>query len=155
MSLSAWEQQVLDSIRDRFAASDPQLTSLLSTFSQLASEEEMPVREQIRGGSRRALRRSLHSQHGRLAGGRHSRRPPRRPPRRLGLQRGVLLLWFVVTVAMIVVAVIMDRGTSPSRCTGTWVTLCAGSTRPAGPKPTAQGQSAIQIPWSTQTMTKG
>jgi hypothetical protein len=151
MSLSAWEQQVLDSIRDGFAASDPRLTSLLSTFSQLASEEEMPVREQIRGGSRRALRRSLHSQHGRLAGGRHSRRPPRR----LGLQRGMLLLWFVVTVAMIVVAVIMDRGTSPSKCTGTWVTLCAGSTRPAGPKPTPQGQSAIQIPWSTQTMTKG
>jgi hypothetical protein len=60
MSLSAWEQQVLDSIRDGFAASDPQLTSLLSTFSQLASEEEMPVREQIRGDSRRALRRSLH-----------------------------------------------------------------------------------------------
>jgi hypothetical protein len=151
MSLSTWEQQVLDSIRDGFAASDPRLTSLLSTFSQLASEEEMPVREQIRGGSRRALRRSLHSQRGRLAGGKHSRRPPRR----LGLQRGALLLWFVVTVVMIVVAVTMNRGTSPSKCTGTWVTLCAGSTRPAGPKPTTQGQSAIQIPWSTQTMTKG
>jgi hypothetical protein len=151
MSLNAWEQQVLDSIRDGFAASDPRLTSLLSTFSQLASEEEMPVREQIRGGSRRALRRSLHRQHGRLAGG----RPPSRRPQRLGLQWGVWLLWFVMTVAMIVVAVTMNRGTSPSRCTGTWVTFCAGSTHPAEPKPTPHEQAAIQIPTSTQSERHG
>lgn len=143
MSLSAWEQQVLDSIRDGFAASDPRLTSLLSTFSQLASEEEMPVREQIRGGSRRALRRLPHSQHGRPTGG---RRHSRRSPQQLGLQRGAWLLWFVVTVAMIVVAVIVTRGTSPGRCTGTWVTLCAGSTHPTKPKPIPHGQSAIQVP---------
>jgi hypothetical protein len=152
MSLSAREQQVLDSIRDGFAASDPRLTSLLSTFSQLASEEEMPVREQIHGGSRRALRRSLHRQHGRLAGG---RRPSRRPQRRLGLQWGVWLLWFMMTVAMIVVAVTMNRGTSPSRCTGTWVTFCAGPTHPAVPKPTPSGQAAIQSPSSTQSERHG
>ena len=152
MSLSAWEQQVLDSIRDGFAASDPRLTSLLSTFSQLASEEEMPVREQIRGGSRRALRRSLHRQNGRLAGG---RRDSRRPRRQLGLQWGAWLLWFVVTVTMIVVAVTMNRGTGPGSCTGSWVTFCTASTHPAEPKPTPHGQSAIQIPLSTQMMTKG
>jgi hypothetical protein len=148
MSLSAWEQQVLDSIRDGFAASDPQLTSLLSAFSQLASEEEMPVREQIRGGSPRALRRSLHRQHGRPVGG---RRHSRRPPWRLGLQQGALLLWLVVTVTVMVVAVTMNRGTSPGSCTGSWVTFCAGSTHPAEPKPTPRGQSAIQIPFSTQS----
>jgi Protein of unknown function (DUF3040) len=137
MSLSAWEQQVLDSIRDGFAASDPQLTSLLSTFSQLASEEEMPVREPIRGDSRRAGRRS------------------RRPQRHLGLQWGAMLLWLVVTVTMIVVAVTMNRGTSPGNCTGTWVTFCGSSTRPAEPKPITQGQSAIQIPTSTQSERHG
>jgi hypothetical protein len=152
MSLSAWEQQVLDSIRDGFAASDPQLTSLLSTFSQLASEEEMPVREQIRGDSRRALRRSLHGQHGRLAGG---RRHSRRPQRHLGLQWGAMLLWLVVTVTMIVVAVTMNRGTSPGSCTGSWVTFCGSSARPAEPKPITQGQSAIQIPTSTQSERHG
>jgi hypothetical protein len=150
MSLSAWEQQVLDSIGDGFAASDPRLASLLITFSQLASDEEMPVREEIRVGSLRALRRSLRKRRGRRAGGRS-----RRPHRRLGLQRGALLLWFVVTVVTIVVALAMDRGTSPSRCTGSWVTFCAGSTRSAHLKPTSHGQAENQVPLSTQMMTKG
>ena len=38
MSLSAWEQQVLDSIKDDLAGSDPRLVALLDTFTRLASE---------------------------------------------------------------------------------------------------------------------
>lgn len=150
MSLTEWEQQALDSIRDGFAASDPRLASMLITFSQLASEEEMPVREEIRGGSRRALQRSLRRPRGRPGGGRRDRRH-----RRLGLQRGAWLVWLVVTVVTIVVAVAMNRGITPSKCTGTWATLCAGSTRPAPLKSIPHGQAAIQIPLSTQMMTKG
>ena len=48
MSLSAWEQQALNSIKDGLAGSDPELATLLATFTELASGEEMPVRENIR-----------------------------------------------------------------------------------------------------------
>ena len=51
MSLSAWEQQALDSIKDGLAGSDPELAALLSAFTQLASGEEMPDREKVRAGS--------------------------------------------------------------------------------------------------------
>jgi hypothetical protein len=53
MSLSAWEQQALDSIEDELAGADPKLASLLATFARLASGEEMPVREKIRKQSLR------------------------------------------------------------------------------------------------------
>src|SRR5260370_15618238 len=65
MSLSAWEQQSLDSIEDELAGSDPKLASLLATFARHASGEEMPVREKIpnpalrRGNVRRPARRLL------------------------------------------------------------------------------------------------
>ena len=65
MSLSAWEQQALDSIKDGLVGSDPQLTGLLITFTRLASGEEMPVQEEILGGSRRT-----------------NPRPPRKPRHR-------------------------------------------------------------------------
>ena len=39
MSLSAWERQTLNSIRDQLADSDPQLTALLISFTELASGE--------------------------------------------------------------------------------------------------------------------
>ena len=58
MSLSAWEQQVLDSIKDRLASSDPTLVARLTIFARLASGEEMPAREKIQARSREAVRRS-------------------------------------------------------------------------------------------------
>ena len=56
MSLSAREQQALDSITGRGADSDPELAALLTGFTRLASGEEMPQREVIRAGPRRAIR---------------------------------------------------------------------------------------------------
>ena len=56
MSLSAREQRALDSITDRLAGSDPELATLLTGFTRLVSGEEMPLREGIRAGSRRAIR---------------------------------------------------------------------------------------------------
>ena len=48
MSLSASEQQVLDSIEATLTSSAPKLASLLAIFGRLASGEEMPVRERVR-----------------------------------------------------------------------------------------------------------
>ena len=59
MSLNAWEQQALDSIKNGLAGSDPELAALLSAFTRLASGEEMPDREKVPARSRWALRRFL------------------------------------------------------------------------------------------------
>ena len=81
MSLSAWEQHVLDSIKDRLATSDPTLVARLAIFTQLASDEEMPAREKIQAGP-------VHTGRG---------------SRRLGLRQTVPpLLWLVTTIALIV-----------------------------------------------------
>ena len=50
MSLSTSEQRALDSIKDGLAGSDPQLIALLTTFTRLASGEEMQAREEIQAG---------------------------------------------------------------------------------------------------------
>ena len=50
MGLSSWEQDALDSIKDRLASSDPTLVARLNIFARLASGEEMPAREKIRAG---------------------------------------------------------------------------------------------------------
>jgi Protein of unknown function (DUF3040) len=103
MSLSAWEQQTLDSIGDDLAGSDPQLAALLTTFTRLASAEEMPVRETIVSG--RSRRIAVH----------------------LKLQWVMLLLWLLITVAMVTVALTLTHGGGPGTCTGSWSTLCSHS----------------------------
>ena len=120
MSLSAREQQALDSIKDGLAGSDPTLVARLTIFTRLASDEEMPTREKIQAGSRQAVRRSRHE-------------PPhtRRADQRLGLLQAVpLLLWLVTTVALITVALASNRG-SQGTCTGSWATLCTAGTSAA------------------------
>ena len=118
MSLSAWEQQTLDSIKDRIAGSDPQLTALLTTFTRLASGEEMPVREEIPAGSGPTIRRSLRRpRHRRRAGGGSCSRPV---PARVRVQWVVMLVWLVITVIMITVAVVMTGGGNQGACRGSW-----------------------------------
>src|SRR5207248_9781149 len=51
MSLSAWEQQSLDTIKNRLTGSDPELAALLITFTQLTAGEDMPVRATRRARS--------------------------------------------------------------------------------------------------------
>jgi hypothetical protein len=53
-SLSAWEQQVLNSIKDGLASSDPTLVARLAIFTRLASGEQMAAREKIHVGSQLA-----------------------------------------------------------------------------------------------------
>jgi len=112
MSLSAWEQHALDSIRNGLADSDPALAARLAMFTRLASGEAMPVRDKLRAASQRLARR----------------RPARRTSRRyqrLGLQRVMLLVWLVTTAALIAAALASSRAGGHLNCTGTWGTLCA------------------------------
>ena len=108
MSLSAWEQDALDSIKDRLASSDPTLVARLTIFARLASNEAMPAREEIRASPRRDVRHS-HPEAG------HTRRVYQR----LGLQQAALLLWLVTTVALIAVVLVYNRGRQPSHMHGT------------------------------------
>ena len=125
MSLSAWEQQALDLIKDRLASSDPTLVARLTIFARLASGEEMPAREKIQAGSREAVRRS---------------RPGPVHTGRLGLQQTVPpLLWLVTTLVLITVALVYNRGGSQGTCTGSWATFCTGTISAA--------KSASGIPW--------
>ena len=116
MSLTAWEQQALDSIKDDLASCDPVLVARLTIFTRLASGEEIPAREKIHVGSRRAVRRSD-------PGPRHTRRAYQR----LGLQQAALLVWLVTTAALMAIALACNGGGSQGRCTGSWATLCTGA----------------------------
>jgi hypothetical protein len=115
MSLSAWEQQALDSIKDGLASSDPTLVGRLTIFTRLASGEEMPAREKIQAGSGRV---SYPNSRGEVPGHAH------RMYQRLGLQRAAVLLWLVITLALIAVALVFNRDGTPGACTGTWTTFC-------------------------------
>ena len=118
MSLSTWEQQALDSIKDDLAGCDPALVARLTIFTRLASGEAMPAGEKVHVGSRRAVRRS-----------RPEPRHTRRPYQRLGLQQAVMLLWLVTTVALIAIALACNHGGSQGTCTRSWATFCTGRHR--------------------------
>ena len=145
MSLSAREEQILGSIEDRLARSDPKLTLMMTTFTRLASAEKMPVREEIHAV--------------RLMANRRGRRPPcrdlvrrrvRRLYRRLGLpQYGVLWLAVVVAVALVAIALAVSRGGKgggQGSCTTSWSAVCTAQV-PAHPpgsqaRKAASGQSS-------------
>ena len=125
MSLSAWEQQSLDTIKERLTGSDPELAALLITFTQLTAGEDMPVRATLRARSRRAIQRS--------------RRRARRGRDQVGQaylrirSRYAVLAWLLVTMVMIGVAVALSQGDGPSACSGTlWGTACANAAPVSG-----------------------
>ena len=118
MSLSAWEWQALNSISDQLADSDPQLTALLIAFTELASDESMPARERVRPSFRRAVVRSYRKRrcHGWALAFRMYQYP---------MSWWALLLWLLVTVALISVAVALSRSGGHVACTGYWSAVCA------------------------------
>jgi hypothetical protein len=98
-----WEHQALDSIQSALGHTDPNLSSLLATFTRLAASEEMPAHEKVRSPLGHAPRR-------------HRSRPRRRKAHRhRSLQRAVILTWLITSIAMITVAVILSRG-GPTSC---------------------------------------
>ena len=120
MSLSAQEQQALDSIEGGLAGSDPELVSLLATFARLASGEEMPVHEEIRVLRRHATRRPLRNRRPRRGNARRDGRSLR-----LGWQQTIVLLWLAVTIALVAVAMILNRDSRNRECTQSWPMVCA------------------------------
>jgi hypothetical protein len=102
MSLSASEQQALDSIEATLTSSEPELASQLAIFARLASGEEMPVRERVR------IHRRLHVTRGWQRKQRCSRtdkagRHMRSGFRSLGWRRAACLLAFagLITISVI------------------------------------------------------
>jgi hypothetical protein len=154
MSLSAREQHALDSIETALTGSDPDLAVLLATFGRLTSGEEMPTGELLgtRWWHRRTRRlrvrawvpacgRAAIRTVGRGWGG------VRRLWRRLGWPRTGLLLWIVVSVGLMMLAPVINRG-SQRTCPSAWVVACArlvpahagrpsGAAPPAAPPPAA------------------
>ena len=121
MSLSAWEQRNLDSIKDGLAGSDPGLATLLATFKQLASGEEMSALEEIRAGLRGVTR-----------GPGHKRRQPRRGAasrvhQRVGLQWAAVLLWLLTTISLITVGLVLSQGGGQGVCPRSWAVICVDS----------------------------
>lgn len=125
MSLSAWEQQALDSIRDVLAGTDPELATLLATFSELATGEEMPAAERIMPGPHLAAWLAL----------RRRRRPSRgrmyRRRRQLGqvltARWAVPVLWLAISISLISMAVALSGGPSQGPCPQSWSTACITS----------------------------
>jgi len=123
MSLSAWELQALDSIRDRLAGSDPELATLLITFTRLAAGEAMPPRATLRARSRRAIQRSRRR-------ARRGRDQAGQVYQRLS-SRYAVVTWLVVTLVMIGGAVGLSRGNGLSACPrSTFGAVCASAAPP-------------------------
>lgn len=125
MSLSAREQQVLDLITGRLAGSDPELAALLTGFTRLASDEEMPQREMIRAGSQRVVRCPRRQR--RHPRGDEARRPAGRMSRRLAFQWAGLLLSLLTAVTVIAVTLALNHGRSQGACATFWNPACANS----------------------------
>ncbi len=127
MSLSGWEQQALDSIKDGLASSDPRLAARLNIFTRLASGEEMPAREKLPAGPRRSRPGPRRRRRGDARG--HAQQVHQRT----GLHRIMPLLWLVITAALIVVALVCNRVGSHGGCTTPRATSCPGATSAADP----------------------
>lgn len=137
MSLSAREQQALDCIEDELAGSDPKLAWLLATFARHASGEELPVREKIPNP---ALRRG------------NVRRPARRLFPRLGVQQTMLLLWLTVTIALIAVALVLNRDGRNGLCPESWAVTCTQQVPVHSPRPAAHKTSVGQVRRATEAI---
>jgi len=125
MSLSAWEQDALDSIKNGLADSDPALVARLAMFTRLASGEAMPVREKVHVASKQMTRRPARRPPARRAPARKTTaRRTGRVSQRLGLQWTMLLVWLVTTTALIAAALASSRVGGHFNCTGTWGALC-------------------------------
>lgn len=106
MSLSAREWRALDSIEGELAGSAPGLIALASGFNRLASDEEMPDRGEIQAGPRRASCRA------------RSRSCLRRVRRYLGIQRVAVLLWLLITFALLATGLALNAAGDHGPCTG-------------------------------------
>jgi Protein of unknown function (DUF3040) len=138
MSLDAWEQRALDSIKDGLTGSDPELAALLSAFTRLASGEEGPDGEEIQPRSRRALRRLRRA---RWCG------TFRRVCRRLGFQGVAALLCLLTTATVIAVTLVLNVGGDHAAPCIEWVAaVCTSPAAKHGSVPTSHDPPTSQPP---------
>lgn len=142
MSLSAREQQTLESIKERLAQSDPRLAAMLATFTRLASGEEMPVREKIRAGSLRA------AGHRRRRPSSKSCQPAGLMYERPGFQRAVLLVYLLITAALVVTGVALSRSGGHIECPSLLAVPCASPAPARSSSPAAHKGAAHEGPAS-------
>lgn len=130
MSLSAAERRALDAIEDGLAESCPSLAAMLATFSRLAANEEMPLRERV------SLREpSVHAAD--------------HPVRRSHELAKMLTLWLVLAVAVVAassIALTVSHGAKQT-CGASFALVCAERTnthrsRPAPHQP-VPGRPAV------------
>jgi hypothetical protein len=137
MSLSTWELQALDSIKDGLAGSDPDLATLLTTFTRLAADEEMPARATLQARSRRAIQRSRRS----------GRRGAEQAGQAYQRSRHAVLTWLLVTMVMIGAALALSRGNSQAACSGSVFGPACANPAPASGAPFAgQAPAAGHLP---------
>ena len=122
MSRTEPETQALGSIADGLARSDPRLASMLTIFSRLAAGEEMPAREKIRvrRGRLAVLRRRRALRYPRQ--GTAFLQPCRRCAR-LGWPQARLVLWAVISAALLTAALILIAS-GPTTCARPMGTAC-------------------------------
>ena len=128
MSFTELERQALGSIADGLAGSDPRLASMLNIFSRLAAGEEMPAGEKIR------IRRGRSATHRPRRARRYPRQSvafpqPRRPYPRLGGQQAMLLLWAVISAALLTAALALNAS-GPKTCARSTGTACTSPSIP-------------------------
>jgi hypothetical protein len=125
MSLNEPHRQALGSIADGLAGSDPRLASMLTIFSRLAAGEEMPAREmtRVRRGRPTTLRLRRARRHPRLG---RALPQPHRLYLRPGWQQTMLLLWAVLSAALLAVALALNSSGHEA---------CSQSITKAGPSP--------------------
>ena len=122
MSLTEPETQALGAIAHGLTGSDPRLASMLTIFSRLAAGEEMPAREKI------PVRHGRPAAHRPRRARRYPRQSvafpqPRRPYPRLGGQQAMLLLWAVISAALLTAALILTAS-GPKTCARSRGTAC-------------------------------
>jgi len=141
MSFTELERQALGSIADGLAGSDPGLASMLNIFNRLSADEEMPARAKIRMQRGRPVSHRP----------RRARRRPhlvrRRPHRgialpqarrlyaRLGWQQNMLLLWAVISAALITVALVLNAS-GHKTCVQSIGMACPSAQSHSGPSST-------------------
>jgi hypothetical protein len=118
MSLTAREKQALESIESRLVGSDPRLASMLDTFTRLTLGEDMPAREVIRP-------RHCTSRQERRTGKRL-----RRLVERVGRPQAAMLVWLVISIALLATALVINRsgGGGRAACVASFAVRCG---RPA------------------------
>lgn len=124
MSLSASEQQALDSIEATLTSADPKLASLLAIFARLASGEEMPVRERVRIHRRLQVTRGWQRKQ-RCSRPDKAGRQMRSGFRSLGWRRAVLMMCLLAFAGLIAVSVVNSHA-NHGNCAHERIAACVG-----------------------------